>query len=264
MRRMLWLGLVALLLAEPADCLAWSVVPGEKMVYEVSVLGLKAKTETYFWADSVKHYIEPTGESCYRFISYNRLDCKVPFASLREGKFQSDTRVGDLTSARFSRYFIHNDKSESLSLRFDSDSAYYEKNQVTDCRGKTDSSGRAVAIGGKVHDLINILQYLRSGNLSLADTMLIESFAEDKGAGYQLPVAVAPKMDTLNVPAGKFICWHLSYLATKTGMFDGGTGDLEVWIAQDESRTVAQMRWAVKVLFRKVRITAKLKEVTKQ
>ncbi len=230
------------------------------MVYEVSVLGFKVKTETYFWTDSVKYYVESVGESCYRFVAYNRLDCHLPFVSLREGVYESYARTSDLASLKFSKRFVYKDKTETKVIVFDQDSARYKIDSLVvdkNCRGLPKTRLGGIKIDGQVHDLINVLIYLRARDLCPGETLRVYGFAEDKYSPYWLPIVV--DTEKVLVPAGTFDCWRVRYLASHCGIFDGSVGDFEVWIARDSSRIVPQMRWETKIWFKKVYITAKLK-----
>lgn len=216
---------------------------GEKFTFSASVMGYSPEANIYLWTDSL--FYEINGDSCYHFIFYTKIDHSL--VPVRESNIESYARKTDLITVREEQYFLEKNKERWRIINFDPEkgTAHYEKDSTNffDGQSTIDSSGIMVKSYVGIHDMINILWYLRLidiDSMVVGDTFYIWSFTENRRVPYPLPVVIL-KEETTTVPAGTFNCYVVNCCFRKSKMFSANSGDIAVWISKDERRVIAQM-----------------------
>lgn len=248
-------------LRSPAEVLRF----GEKFTYQASVIGLNQTANIYLWTDSLSYCNDPIlKDTCYRFVFFTKIDPPNRYISMIESKLESYARQTDLVSKRFEKHLIEKSKEQHMIVNFnlEKNRAYYEKDSTVYSKDQTtvDSSGLAVSCYFERHDFINIFYYLRLlKKFEINDTFRIRSFAENKRRVYPLTVVIV-REETITVPAGKFDCWVVKCCVRETGLFS--TGDVYLWIAKNDQRTIVQITQGYKVFMKWISLVLKLTSIS--
>lgn len=89
-------------------------------------------------------------------------------------------------------------------------------------------------------DILSAFYYTRTLPLKLGEKYEITVFSDEEV--YQLAINVAPKLQKITVPAGKFECIRIEPFLKGDGIFKAADGRMTVWLTNDEKRMPVMIR----------------------
>jgi hypothetical protein len=105
-------------------------------------------------------------------------------------------------------------------------------------------SGKTGEIPRWVQDVLSSLYYLRNKELVIGKEISIDAHSGDKSWPLQVKVL---RRETVEVPAGKFVCYVVEPAIRKgAGIFDA-RGTLQVWLTADDKKVPVMMRSKIAV-----------------
>jgi hypothetical protein len=205
----------------PAPAGAHTFQPGESLVFDVDIMGVRA--------GSLNLSVTPSQGGGLAFTAAARTNNF--FANVREvdGRATSFTRDGTLHPARY-----REDATED-GVRKWAEVVFPAGRHEVDVRFGVGERERRVRypVTDTPHDLISVVYYLRTLDLSIGQSFCLDVY------GNRRMWRISGKVEDeefVNTPAGGFETWRLSGSAQRMDL-PSFERELHVWIAQDERRT---------------------------
>jgi Protein of unknown function (DUF3108) len=208
-------AIVVLLLGSAlADELAPRSIPfgvGERLTYAVKYKFITAGMATM----EVKDTVDCNGSKCYRICSQAR--STMPFSLF----FEVEDSVFSLmdTQTLHTRHFEKHLREGNY--RRDDVVAFDQERHTA-----TYSDGTVVEVPPDVQDVLSSLYFLRTQNLEVGKTVVIQNHADKKN--YPLEIRIL-RRETVSVPAGRFECLVVEPILKASGLFQS-QGRLTVWL----------------------------------
>ncbi len=197
---------------------------GEKLVFSINYQFVKAGKATMEVLEGPIMNCRPT----YQFIS------KAESASFVDAFFvvrDFNSSVADKESLVSFGY--HQNLREgkfrvirNTTLDYETAGYTYEKQY----KGK--NTKRQGPLEMPMHDVLSAFFMARTFPLELGQTYGVLVFSD--GDYYQLKIKVAPKLEEVRVPAGKFECKRLDPELKSDGIFKMKDGKMQMWLTNDE------------------------------
>ncbi len=105
-------------------------------------------------------------------------------------------------------------------------------------RGTT--TEHAGELKGPVMDVLGAFFYARTLDLQPGDEVSVAVFSDEEM--YPLSIKVAPKLQTITVPAGKFECIEIEPLTVGDAIFKASDGRMQIWLTNDEYKMPVMIR----------------------
>ncbi len=204
--------------------------PGERLVFSVKYgpikagIGILAVQDTLTYKDRLCYHLVSEALSSETFSVFFKVVDRV----------ESYLDVERLHSLRFEKHLREGDFSADQAVDFDqhAHTAIYN-----------DDSTEIHEIPPEALDALSALYYVRSVDLVVGESVLIDSHADKKN--YPLEVKVLRK-ETVTVEAGTFDCIVTEPILRATGIFKH-KGTLTVWLTDDEHKMPVLMRTKVAI-----------------
>jgi hypothetical protein len=196
---------------------------GEKLTFVIRYGFIKAGVATM----EVKEIVDYGDNQCYRITSEAR--STMPFSLVFEARDSvvSFMDVEHLFTWRFEKHLKEGNHIKDDVVIFD---------QQDHTATYLDSS--VIAVPPEVQDVLSSLYFLRTRNLEVGKTILIENHSDKKN--YPLEVKIL-RNETVSVPAGKFDCVVVEPILKASGLFQH-QGRLTVWLTKDSRLMPVMMK----------------------
>jgi hypothetical protein len=229
-----WRNIVTILLLDSAigvaPGVAGEVVPapvpfgvGERLTFHIRYGFLPAGVATM----EVREIVDCGGGRCYHIISEAR--STKPFSLFFEvtDLVSSYMDVERLHTCRYEKNLREGNYTRQEVVVFD---------QVNHTATYPDSA--VVAIPPGVQDVLSSLYYLRTKEIRVGETVVIENHGDKKN--YPLEVRIL-RTESVSVPAGEFECFVVEPIIKASGLFQH-QGRLTVWLTNDSRRMPVMMK----------------------
>ncbi len=199
-----------------------SFAVGEELIFSLEYGPIRAGTG----AMKVLGIEEINGKECYHvvseakssnFFSYffkvdDRMDSYIDIHGIFSRKFEKRIREGKFTSDQVITY----DQENNL--------AFFK--------------GDSLKISSFVQDALSIFYYVRTQDLEVGKSIIVDSFTD--GKLYPLEVAVL-RIEEVEVEAGRFECFVIEPSFRGSSVF-GQKGKLKIWLTNDERKMIVLMK----------------------
>ncbi len=181
-----------------------------------------------------------SGRTAFHIVSEAKTNSAVDvFFKVRDLN-ESWMDAGALCSLQYHQSMSEGHYSREVRSRFDHPAARFScwrKNK------KGQESTQEGDIPSFVHDVLSSLYFLRTQPLTPGEDILLD--VNSGAQTWSLRIKVKG-VETVKVPAGTFECWRVEPLIAGEGLFMQ-TGNLEVWMTDDDRRVPVLMRSKVMV-----------------
>jgi hypothetical protein len=201
---------------------AWAL--GEHLVFQIKYGFYKAGTATMsvvgeeFVNGGICHHIVTTAES-NDFIS--------AFYKVRD-RVSSYIDKRGIYSRRFEKHLREGNYNSDRTVDF-----YHERLLALN----TNKKYAVVEIKPFIHDILSALYYIRTEDIKVGNTLILDVYAD--GKVYPLNVIVHGR-EKVKVPAGTFSCYKVEPVLRSEGLFKQ-KGKLTVWLTADEAKMPVKM-----------------------
>jgi hypothetical protein len=177
--------------------------------------------------------------------SFNGRDCFIFKTTAKSRRaFDWIFKVRDWTMSYFDKEKVHTLKFEKelregsyeTDIDIDYDQTGHKATYFQKRKGKKNKSA-VIDIPENVMDPLSALFYVRTLDLKVGDEILIP--ATDNKKVYDIKVIVH-KMETIEVPAGKFKCFVVEPIMADGGVFKKD-GKIKVWLTSDKKKMPVKM-----------------------
>lgn len=203
---------------------------GEKLSFDV-----KWQFITVGYATMEIHDIEDiSGRQAYHIVTAARSAAFFDnFYKVRDTN-ESWMDVESLCSLKYASHISENSTKRDETTLLDHQKKQYQNVE----------SGKTGDIPQWVQDVLSSLYYLRTKNLAVGQEFSFDTHTGD--TAWPLKVKVL-RMETVNVPAGRFICYVVEpSIREGSGIFEA-KGKLQVWLTADEKKVPVMMRSKIAV-----------------
>lgn len=196
---------------------------GERLTFQIRFGFLQAGVATM----EVRGVVDCDGSKCYHITSEAR--STKPFSLFFEVKDQvsSYMDVARLHTRRYEKDLKEGNYARKEVVVFD---------QANHTATYPDSS--VVPVPADVQDVLTSLYFLRTREIRVGQTLLIENHADRKN--YPLEVRVI-RTESVSVPAGEFECFVVEPILKASGLFQH-QGRLTVWLTNDSRLMPVMMK----------------------
>lgn len=181
--------------------------------------------------------------------NFNGRDCFIFKTTAKSRRaFDWIFKVRDWTMSYFDKEKVHTlrfekqlrEGSYEVDIDIDYDQAEHKAKYFRERKGKKNKSA-VIDIPENVMDPLSALFYVRTLDLKVGDEIIIP--ATDNKKVYDIKVIVH-KIETVEVPAGKFRCFVVEPIMADGGVFKKD-GKIQVWLTADKKKMPVKMETKV-------------------